>query len=137
MNRSDREKIGIFAVLLIVLYIAAWMGKDTGGTTNTWITPNIQVEDVTPSPAPKPTSSPTPKPTTRPTARPTVAPTPKPTPDPTPEPAAELTYICNRNTKKFHYSWCSYLPQERNRKYIEGRDTCISLGYEPCKHCNP
>lgn len=83
--------------------------------------------------APKPTPEPTP--------------TPKPTPKPesTPEQnenavPAGTDYIGNKNTKKFHYPYCSSVNQmkESNKFYYTGtRDEMISMGYDPCKRCNP
>lgn len=48
-----------------------------------------------------------------------------------------VNYIGNRETKKFHYSWCSYLPDWENCTTLCGRASAISKGYSPCKHCNP
>ena len=57
------------------------------------------------------------------------------------EPEPEGTdYIGNKNSKKFHYAWCSSANQikESNRYYYTGtRDGIIAQGYEPCKNCNP
>lgn len=50
------------------------------------------------------------------------------------------TYILNTNTKKFHYPSCSSVGQmkEKNKKeYTENREDVISMGYDPCKWCNP
>jgi Predicted hydrolase (metallo-beta-lactamase superfamily) len=50
------------------------------------------------------------------------------------------TYICNINTKKFHYPSCSSVKQmsEKNKKTVTlSRDEVISQGYVPCKRCNP
>ena len=49
-------------------------------------------------------------------------------------------YIANKNTKKFHYPYCSSVSSmsEKNKWYYEGtRDELISKGYQPCKKCNP
>lgn len=46
-------------------------------------------------------------------------------------------YIGNTETKKFHYSWCSYLPSSYNRTTLYSRTSAISQGYSPCEHCNP
>lgn len=46
-------------------------------------------------------------------------------------------YIGNINTKKFHLPSCSYLPAEKNRKYISSRSEAVSSGFVPCKRCNP
>ena len=49
-------------------------------------------------------------------------------------------YIGNKNTSKFHYSWCSSVKQmkESNKYFYTGtRDEMIAQGYVPCKNCNP
>lgn len=49
-------------------------------------------------------------------------------------------YIGNKNTKKFHYDWCSSVDQmkESNKFYYTGtRYEMIAKGYEPCKRCDP
>ncbi len=54
--------------------------------------------------------------------------------------AAEVTYICNVNTGKFHYPDCKSVKQmkETNKKYAtETSEELISQGYVPCKNCNP
>lgn len=51
-----------------------------------------------------------------------------------------ITYVLNRNTKKFHYESCSSVQdmKEQNKKIVTGnRDDIINRGYEPCKRCNP
>ena len=52
----------------------------------------------------------------------------------------EQDYVLNKNTKKFHYPWCSsaYDIKKKNRKDFTGtREEVISQGYVPCKRCNP
>jgi len=89
---------------------------------------------------------------------PTAIPTPAPIPEPTPEPRIleteesieqspiiqkdlqEITYILNTNTKKFHYPYCSSVNQmadKNKQEYTGNRDDIISIGYVPCKRCNP
>ena len=51
-----------------------------------------------------------------------------------------VSYIANKNTKKFHYPSCSSVSdmKEKNKLYYEGsRDDLINQGYVPCKRCNP
>lgn len=78
-----------------------------------------------------------------PTPQPKPTPTPKPTPRPTPEPEPEdegTDYILNKNTGKFHYSWCSSVDQmkESNKIYFTGTsEQAQRKGYVPCKRCNP
>lgn len=120
-----------------------------------------------PTPVPTPTRAPTPVPTPRPTKtpRPTATPTPRPTPTPTPRPVVRptvitsppkivtvynnsqtnsrtnsRTYVLNTNTKKFHYPNCHDVSKikDSNKRYMDGsRDQIMSMGYKPCKHCNP
>lgn len=52
----------------------------------------------------------------------------------------EYKYCLNKNTKKFHYSYCSSVRdmKESNKKYTnDDRETIIAQGYVPCKRCNP
>ena len=54
--------------------------------------------------------------------------------------SSSLTYIANKNTKKFHYPTCSSVEQmkESNKKYLNcTRDQAIQQGYEPCGRCCP
>ncbi len=49
-------------------------------------------------------------------------------------------YVLNKNSKKFHYEWCSSVDKmkESNKIYFTGtRDQVIAKGYDPCKNCNP
>lgn len=49
-------------------------------------------------------------------------------------------YVGNKNTKKFHYDWCSSVDKmkESNKYYYTGtREEMIAKGYEPCKNCDP
>lgn len=51
-----------------------------------------------------------------------------------------VTYIANKNTKKFHYPSCTSVGdmKEKNKLYHYGtRDELIDKGYVPCKRCNP
>ncbi len=57
-----------------------------------------------------------------------------------PDTIAEVTYILNRHSKKFHYPECYAveLMNERNKVYYTGsRDDILKRGYVPCKRCNP
>ena len=48
-----------------------------------------------------------------------------------------VTYIGNKNTKKFHLPDCYTLPKEKNRVYIPSRESAIRMNFRPCKNCNP
>ncbi|MBO4418565.1 MAG: hypothetical protein J5789_01885 [Oscillospiraceae bacterium] len=53
---------------------------------------------------------------------------------------AEITYIANLNSKKFHRPDCSSVAdmKESNKLYFTGtRDELIEQGYQPCKRCDP
>ena len=53
---------------------------------------------------------------------------------------AEVSYILNMNTDKFHYPECDSVDdmKEENKAEFSGtRDEAIALGYEPCGKCNP
>ena len=51
----------------------------------------------------------------------------------------EMTFIGNRNTKKFHYPTCSSVNQmnESNKVSLSSREEAINGGFIPCKRCNP
>lgn len=65
----------------------------------------------------------------------------EPEPELEPEPAPVGTeYIGNKNTKKFHETWCSSVDKmkESNKYYYTGtREGIINKGYVPCKNCDP
>jgi peptidoglycan hydrolase-like protein with peptidoglycan-binding domain len=79
--------------------------------------------------APRATPTPSPEPTPKKTA----------TPRPTATPEPEVRYIGNRNTGKFHYTWCSSVDQMKssNKVYLYYRSDATSRGYVPCKRCDP
>lgn len=50
------------------------------------------------------------------------------------------TYILNKNTKIFHYSYCSSVNQMKDsnkREEKATREEMINKGYKPCSKCNP
>lgn len=52
----------------------------------------------------------------------------------------EILYVCNTNTKKFHYPSCDSVNQmnESNRMNTNlTRDELIAQGYQPCGNCHP
>ena len=56
-----------------------------------------------------------------------------------PEPVG-TDYVGNKNSLKFHYSYCGSVDQmnESNKYYFTGtRDDMIAKGYTPCAKCNP
>lgn len=57
-----------------------------------------------------------------------------------PEQPAGITYVLNKNTKKFHHPDCSSVDtiKPKNREdATKSRDEVIGAGYVPCKRCNP
>ena len=46
-------------------------------------------------------------------------------------------YIGNKNTKKYHCSSCSYLPDKGNQIVFDSSAEAEAAGYSPCGHCNP
>ena len=51
-----------------------------------------------------------------------------------------IRYVCNTNTKKFHYPSCDSVKQmnESNRMNTnQSRDELIAQGYQPCGNCRP
>ena len=93
------------------------------------------LKEVQPTSTPIPTPTSTPKPTEK------VAPVVKP-PVEAP-PAVEHTdasYILNKSSKKFHYTYCpnAAAMKESNKVYFYGtRDEAIAQGYKPCGNCHP
>ena len=60
----------------------------------------------------------------------------------TAEPAddAEITYMLNTNTRRFHYPWCPSVEATKpaNRQAFYGtREEAIAMGYSPCGSCHP
>ena len=56
------------------------------------------------------------------------------------ESSEEPQYVCNTNTKKFHYPGCDSVKQmnESNRMNTNlSRDELIAQGYQPCGNCRP
>ena len=51
----------------------------------------------------------------------------------------EDPYVGNRNSGKFHYSWCSSVSdmKEKNKVTFHSREEAIDKEYVPCKKCNP
>ena len=49
--------------------------------------------------------------------------------------AEDVTFIGNKNSKKFHSSLCENLPSEKNRVEFDSYDAAIAEGYEPCSSC--
>ncbi len=50
------------------------------------------------------------------------------------------SYVLNKNTKKFHHTWCSSVKQMKKsnaRNFTGTRDELIKKGYVPCKRCKP
>lgn len=48
-----------------------------------------------------------------------------------------ISYIGNKNSKKFHLPTCKNLPKESNRVYFDTRQAAVDSGYTPCGNCNP
>ena len=66
--------------------------------------------------------------------------TEKVTSAPTETKEAEITYVLNTNTKKFHLPGCPSVSdmKEKNKKEVNwSRDEVTEKGYEPCKRCKP
>lgn len=77
--------------------------------------------------------------TAAPTVRPAEPPILRTMPAPEPE-TSGVTYVLNKNTKKFHYPDCASVDDmaAKNRLDVSwDRDEVIARGYVPCKRCNP
>lgn len=60
--------------------------------------------------------------------------------DQPPELVEGTDYVLNMNTMKFHHTWCKSVKDIKpsNRKdYTGTRDEVLSMGYVPCKNCDP
>ena len=69
---------------------------------------------------------------------------PAPSPAPAPEAEAEdkeiNSYVLNKNSRIFHKPNCSSastIRESNKADYTGSRDDLISMGYKPCKRCNP
>ena len=51
------------------------------------------------------------------------------------EPGEEVTYIGNKNSRKFHLSTCSNLPKEENQVIFDSYADAVAAGYTPCGSC--
>ena len=51
----------------------------------------------------------------------------------------DASYIGNKNTKKFHHSYCGSVKQmkDSNKVPLNSREQAINLGYDPCGNCSP
>ena len=52
----------------------------------------------------------------------------------------DYTYVCNTNTKKFHYPNCNSVPKIKNENRLntdKTREELIAEGYDPCGNCKP
>lgn len=56
---------------------------------------------------------------------------------PRPDGYVSSHYIGNKNSKKFHRSSCSYLPDKSNQIMFDSRSEAVDSGYSPCGRCNP
>ena len=55
-------------------------------------------------------------------------------------PAPGVDYVLNTNSHKFHYPDCKSVADisPKNRQdFIGSRDEVLTMGYIPCKRCNP
>lgn len=48
---------------------------------------------------------------------------------------ADVTFIGNRNSHKFHLPSCANLPKEENRVYFDSYAQATDAGYTPCSSC--
>lgn len=147
-KKSSKKR---WPITLVAVVAAIGLIGGLAGTEDTASDPDGSPSVSTPAPTPeaKPdstvepskSSTPAPTPSKETTPSHSVEPTPDPAPTPTPtsEPAGP-DYVLNTSSKKFHYPSCSSAKQikESNKKHFTGsRTEVISMGYDPCKKCNP
>lgn len=56
------------------------------------------------------------------------------------EEPTEITYVLNKNTKKFHKPTCASVKKIKAKNYeafTGTREEAIANGYDPCKNCKP
>ena len=60
-------------------------------------------------------------------------------PSPKTDDLSQFPYIGNKNTMKFHHSWCPSVDEmnPKNKVYFSSRERAIEAGYIPCKRCHP
>lgn len=53
--------------------------------------------------------------------------------------SANITYVVNKSTKKFHLESCRYAKNSNTSSLMKSTDrsTLINDGYSPCKICKP
>lgn len=56
--------------------------------------------------------------------------------NPAPETASASQVIGNKNSKKYHETWCHTLPKESNRVYFDSAAEAENKGYVHCKNCD-
>lgn len=56
--------------------------------------------------------------------------------NPAPQTASTTQVIGNRNSKKYHETWCRSLPKEGNRVYFDSAEEAERKGYVHCKNCD-
>ena len=55
--------------------------------------------------------------------------------DPANATQADITYIGNKNSKKFHAPGCASLPSEKNKVEFDTYEEAVEAGYSPCSSC--
>lgn len=143
----------IAALLLTACLLLAGCGSNSDelvvevqrqATAASAIPATVEVTVPTTLPATEPTTVPTTAPTEIPTEEPTELPT-EPTEESAETEPEALTspgqdYVLNKNTKKFHYPYCSSVSRMKAKNrwdYWGSREEILSMGYDPCKNCNP
>lgn len=89
---------------------------------------------------PTATPTPTPAPTPTPTPAPTPKPTPKPTAVDTPAPVQSVgVFVGSVESDKYHYPSCRHAKKilESNEIWFSSAEEAQSIGYNPCKVCDP
>ena len=102
--------------------------------------PDTEAPVVTEAPATEPAPETEPSPETEAPEDPDRSASAEPSEEAKGPEEAEVRYIANMNSKKFHYPDCSSVSdmKEENKWYFTGtRDELIEKGYVPCKRCNP
>jgi competence protein ComEC len=55
--------------------------------------------------------------------------------DPSNAAQADITYVGNKNSKKFHAPGCASLPSEKNKVEFDTYEEAVEAGFTPCGSC--
>jgi len=135
------KKSNVFPAVVFVLVIALLIFQCAQEELSPFAFSSTPAATAAPTAAVRPIFRPSSAPRPTPAASPPVTPEPEKTEENGPQVNKTnyntYKYIGNRNTLKFHETYCSYLPDLRNRVYFYDREEAVDDGYIPCQKCFP